>query len=363
MSILETLKHAVSLKPRRLYRLFQIEPSLECWLDCVMCPWSELRPPNATMPWETFERILPYLPLTENVDLTGGGEPLKNPRLLDMVRAAKAAGCRVGFSTNGTNLAARLAAGLLEAGLDWISFSVDAASPALYERIRRGACFEKVRANIAGLRDLRRERPGPALQMMMVFVVMTGDQQNYPELPAFIDLAHSLGVEQVIAKNLDVILKSDDDARRVFSHTGAPAEGVAQAVEQAQARAEALGVKLRLYSLQPQEVTMCEHNPLGSLFFNWEGKISPCITLAYAGERVFDGQRVQVPCQQFGDIRSESLEQIWGQAEYRQFRACYEARLRAERQATLDSLLGGSGEGMLPPAPQGCRTCYYLYGV
>ncbi len=363
MSILEALKQAFSPAPRRPYRLFQIEPSLECWLDCVMCPWSELRPPNATMTWETFERIIPYLRLAENVDLTGGGEPLKNPRLTQMVQAAKAAGCRVGFSTNGTHLTARTAPALMDAGLDWISFSVDAASPALYERIRQGARFEQVIANIAGLRDLKRQRASQPPQVMAVFVVMTGAQQNYHELPAFIDLAHSLGIEQVIAKNLDVIVKDGDDDRRVFSHEGAPVEGVTEALNQAQTRAEALGMKLRLYALQPQEVTICEHNPLGSLFFNWEGKVSPCITLAYAGERVFDGRRVQATCQQYGDIRAESLEQIWNRPEYRQFRACYEARLSAERRATLDSLLGGSGEGELPPAPQGCQTCYYLYGV
>jgi len=365
MTIIQQLKQALTSSPKskRPYRLLQIEPSLECSLKCVMCPWGEMRLPGATMAWETFERLIPYLPLAENVDLTGGGEPLKNPHIIDMVKAGKTSGCTVGFSTNANRLDAEMAHGLLEAGLDWISFSVDAASAGLYESIRRGAHFDKITGNIAGLRDLKHSRDSQAPKMMAVFVVMTGEQQNYHELPTFIDLAHSLGVEQVIAKNLDVIIKDGDDDRRVFSHAGDIAEGVAQALQVAQQRAQTLGVGLRLYALQPQEQTICEHNPLGSLFVNWEGKVSPCITLAYAESRVFNGQRVVVPCQCYGDVRRETLEQIWDKPDYGQFRAMYQARLRAERQATVDSFLGGSGQGQMPPAPEGCRTCYYLYGV
>ena len=45
---------------------------------------------------------------------------------------------------------------------------------------------------------------------MRVFVMM---RENYLELPGLIDLAAQLGVARVIAKNLDVILRSGDDGR------------------------------------------------------------------------------------------------------------------------------------------------------
>ena len=112
----------------RPYKLFQIEPSLECNLECVMCPWRELRPEAAVMSWNTFTRIAEYLPLAEAVDFTGGGEPTTNPRLVEMVRAAKEAGCAVGFSTNGTLLDRDLAEMLVALGQDWISFSVPRTS-------------------------------------------------------------------------------------------------------------------------------------------------------------------------------------------------------------------------------------------
>jgi MoaA/NifB/PqqE/SkfB family radical SAM enzyme len=351
--------------PARPYKLFQIESSLECNLECVMCPWNEMRPAEASMSWETFSRLIPYFELAESVDLTGGGEPLKNPHLVEMVQATHQAGCEVGFSTNGIRLTPQMAQRLVDAGLDWVSFSVDAATPELYERIRYGAKFAMVTEHIAAMRDLKRQLGLDRPRLMMVMVLMTGEHENYHELPAYIKLAHRLGVDQVIAKNLDVIVKPGDDSRRLFSHERPPLSALEQALEAAQHTAHDLGIQLRLYAMQPNELTICDHNPLKSIFVNYAGDLSPCITLTYAEDRVFNGQRLLVPCQRFGNIHQEALPDIWNKPAYQEFRQRYENRLQVERQATLDHLLGGSEsvELGLPPAPQGCQTCYYLYGV
>ncbi len=351
-------------KERRPYKLFQIEPSLECNLGCVMCPWRDLRPEQATMSGDVFSRIAGYLPLAEAVDFTGGGEPTMNPRLPDMVRVAKEAGCEVGFSTNGTMVNPDLAQTLLELGLDWISFSVDGATAATYQNIRQGADFDLILSHIKGLHDLKTTRGSATPRLMAVFVLM---DQNYHELPDFVELAHSLGISQVTAKNLDVILKQEDDTRRLFSHTGEtpPPVDLESVFAEASKRATRLGLKLRRYRLQPEEVTICEANPLRNLFFNWAGYVSPCITLSYAETRVFGGREHLVPCQQFGHILEEPLEQIWQKIAYQEFRRPFEIRVRQDRENTINLLIGGSADEIeaRPPAPEGCRTCYYLYGI
>lgn len=333
-----------------------------------MCPWREMRAAGGTMSWETFSRIRQYLHLADGVDFTGGGEPTNNPRLIDMLHSAKNAGCQTGFSTNGMRLSPSMSAALLNAGLDWISFSVDAATAQVYGRIRQGASFEMVTGNIAALRDLKAARGTPYPRMMMVFVMMGGSQaavENYHQLPQYLELAHSLGVEQVIAKNLDVILTDKDDERRLFSHDGPPRQDVLDVISEAEGRAKSLGIGLRLYALQPQERAVCEHNPLQSLYFSWDGYISPCITLAYAGQRVFNGEQISVPCQQFGNIHQESVDEIWDKPGYREFREMYKHRSRADQEGMIDALLGrGAAEALkMPPPPEGCRTCYYLYGI
>jgi MoaA/NifB/PqqE/SkfB family radical SAM enzyme len=346
----------------RPYKLLQIEPSLECNLECVMCPWSELRPDTAQMSWDTFACIAENFHLAGGVDFTGGGEPTSNPRLPDMVRVAKEAGCEVGFSTNGTLLDRGLAGTLVSLNQEWICFSVDAATAETYERIRQGAEFETVMRNIQTLHDIKINRHSKVPRMMMVFVMM---HENFHELPIYVDLAHELGVEQITFKNLDVILKDGDDERRLFSHDGPPLADVEPVMAEAQKRAKKLGIGLRLYALQPKELTICEQDPLHNLFFNWAGYVSPCITLSYAESRVFDGNRHFVPCQRFGNINDEPLGQIWNNIAYQEFRRPYEIRLRLGRQATINALIGGEeGESLeMLPAPAVCRTCYYLYGI
>ncbi len=349
-------------KAQKPYKLFQIEPSLECNLECVMCPWTELRPDVAQMTKDTFAHIATYLPLTEGVDFTGGGEPTTHPHLPAMVRVAKEAGCEVGFSTNGTLLDRSLAETLVSLGQDWISFSVDGATAETYERIRQGAQFDTVVSNIEILHEIKVTRRSQTPKMLMVFVMM---RENFHELLTYVDLAHELGVEQIIFKNLDVILKDGDDERRLFSHDGPLLANLEPMINEAQKRAKKLGLGLRLYAMQPQALAICEHDPLHNLFFNWAGYVSPCITLSYAEDRVFNGQRHFVPCQRFGNINDESLEQIWQKMAYQEFRRPYEIRVRLERQATIDVLVGGGTDESpeIPPAPEGCRTCYYLYGI
>lgn len=363
--MLNKLKNRFCRKTARPFKLLQIEPTLLCSLDCVMCPWTELRLQGGHMSRDTFANLQPYLHLAEEIDFTGGGEPLKNPILPGMVRAAKEAGCQVGFSTNGKLLTQSASEELISLGLDWISFSVDAATAGLYERIRQGADFNTVIENITRLHKLKAKLGVDKPEMMMVFVMMLGEVQNFHQLPDYIRLAHQLGVKQVIAKNLDVIIKEGDDQRRLFSHDAAPVSEVETAISKAQQQARQLGVSLRVYALRPQELAICEHNPLQSVFVNWEGYVSPCITLSYAETRVFAGKRIHVPCQRFGNLNHEPIDHIWRQPAYLEFRGCFATRKNQEQQAMVDALLSRSAVDSLTlqPAPEGCQTCYYLYGV
>lgn len=363
--MINKFRSAFTPKNVRAFHLFQIESSLLCNIRCVMCPWIEHRAASGGhMSWDTFSKIAEYLPLAEEVDLTGGGEPLCNPQTPAMLTAAKAAGCKVGFSTNGALLNAAMAENLTRLGLDWISFSVDAAQADTYESIRRGANFDKVISHIAGLRQIKQSLHSRTPKMMLVFVIMSGEIENYQQLPELIELAHRLGIEQVIAKNLDVILKDGDDQRRVFTHDGRACHPLQAALDQAEHKAKRLGIKFRRYAVHPEEQIVCEQNPTQNLFFSWDGSVSPCITLSYSESRIFNGKRIQVPSQRFGNINQQDLYQIWNQPDYSEFRQAYSARLQQHNQRIIASLLGEDDAiEAYPEAPQVCQSCYYLYGI
>ncbi len=109
----------------RRWRLWQIETSIACNLNCIMCSWKNKRSQqikSGDMSDEIWEVLRPYLPETRSVDFTGGGEPLLHPRLAKWIREAKEAGCKTGFLTNGLIL--RVESSACHAGLDPASSNV-----------------------------------------------------------------------------------------------------------------------------------------------------------------------------------------------------------------------------------------------
>jgi MoaA/NifB/PqqE/SkfB family radical SAM enzyme len=325
-----------------------------------------MREQRANMDWEVFGAVARYFKDTEEVDLTGGGEPLLHPCLEGMVRLAKVAGCLVGFSTNATLLNHEKSEGLLEAGLDWIAFSVEGATAETYEKIRVGAFFKEVIENIAGFQRLKEKQRGGKIKTMLFFVMM---KENICELPAMIEMAHSLGIDHVVAKNLDVILKAGDDDKRVFKHKG---EGevdfqVSQTVGEAKRKAEVLKLPFRIYELFPAEKSVCEQDPLHTLFVSWDGSVSPCINLSYIQDRCFGGRWQSSPIVRFGNIAREPLEAIWGKKEYRDFRGRFQERMDCYSgnlaEFLTPGLQGYKETGDWPAPPPGCEVCYYLLGV
>ena len=100
------------------------------------------------------------------VFLIGEGEPLLHPGLLEMVAAAKAAGCQVELLTNGTLLNAQFADEFIKAGLDALRVSLWAANEEQYRVLNPGTRPEMFHRALEGVRSVaaaRRERrsPGP----------------------------------------------------------------------------------------------------------------------------------------------------------------------------------------------------------
>jgi MoaA/NifB/PqqE/SkfB family radical SAM enzyme len=105
-----------------------LETTNRCNLLCTTCPrtYEELEPP-ADMSWELFTRIVDQYPAISRVVLHGIGEPMMVKDLPRMVRYLKERGTYVLFNTNGTLLRPKKGRELIDAGLDELRISLDAA--------------------------------------------------------------------------------------------------------------------------------------------------------------------------------------------------------------------------------------------
>jgi MoaA/NifB/PqqE/SkfB family radical SAM enzyme len=350
--------------------LLQAESALACNISCVMCPWKGERAKAGAglMPDDVWSAIRPHLRRFRHVDLSGGGEPLLNPALAERLAEAKHAGCTAGFLTNATLLDRDAAARILDSGPDWIGVSLDGATAGTYESVRKGADFGAVTGNIERLAAMRRgDRPAIVIQAVMM-------PENLAELPDLVGLAAGLGARRIVLKNCDVVRSEGAQARAVYSGGGAgSAPGRKKILRLAAKRARKAGVELAAYSLEPEEEPACEQDPRRSLFVGHDGRVAACIGLAYGGPGRFFGREVEFPQVLYGRLPGDGLMECFESDRARKYCETFEQRERAymkvlsglegdvdliKLRRTLDKAVDS-----MPPAPEGCDRCHYLYGV
>ncbi len=367
--ILNKVYQGKSLKKRR-WQLLQIESSFACNLKCVMCPWKQvsIQGENRGIMSETmWESLRTYLPETESIDFTGGGEPLLQPELVNWVKEAHAAGCETGILTNGLLLNKNKTEQIISAGLNWICVSMDGATKEVYEQIRIGSNFERVCENLG---NITRLRVGRVPKTMINFVLMP---MNFHQVEDIISLAVRLGVDQVNYKQCDVIRGEDGKGYGLFNTKETP-EVLRLKKELSKARrfAKKLNVRTTTFSFTPEEQPVCDQDPRNSIFIRHDGKVAPCINLAIGGPTTFLGRETTMPTVHYGCLPDDDLMDLWESDKCTFYRERFQNRVKAHDKKILESFASGSSnrsrimdaaKNAMPEAPEGCRICHYLYNI
>ncbi len=355
----------------RRWKLWQVESSFACNLQCVMCPWQQMRlelGDSGLMSDEIWQAVEAQLPEIQSIDFSGGGEPLLLPNLAERISQAKAAGCEAGFLTNGSLLNEKRAREMLEAGVDWISFSLDGADRETYESIRKGANFNRVTENILRMSRLR---VGRSPRIAIQFVIM---KSNMHQLDEIVQLAKRLGVEQVTFKQCDVIRGQYGDQLGVFDiRETDQLKRLNKALMRARKRARRLGIETAAFSFTPDEQSVCDQDPRRSWFVRYDGFVAPCINLAYGGETSFLGESAMMPTVHYGRLPDDSALKLWESERSLLYRERFEKRVKIYDQKLVDAGFETSlhrleeafekARAAMPEPPEGCRFCHYLYDI
>ena len=165
-------------------RHIQLQIGHVCNIDCIMCNTG--RTPDHTALPEGVLRDLPNLLKFVDRVAIQGGEPLMYKSLRDHLAAA-ADHPRVIVSL-GTNALLLRRGGWIEVirrGRFVLQISLDAATPATYEHIRRKSSWSEV---IGAIDEVNEKRSGLWPRFGVSFCVM---RSNYKEIVDFVDLAHA----------------------------------------------------------------------------------------------------------------------------------------------------------------------------
>ncbi|MCZ6873852.1 MAG: radical SAM protein [bacterium] len=175
--------HIVGTFPLHL----DIEATSACNLKCTMCPRTDMIKDGTFWKIEMFDFELYKRLIDEGVQ--NGlcsikynilGEPILNARLIEMIQYAKQAGViDVMFNTNATRLDEALSRQLIASGLDQLFFSVDSPNPDHFNRIRVGADFDQVLANIKRFMAIRTEMGVIKPFTRVSMVIMQGNEHEW----------------------------------------------------------------------------------------------------------------------------------------------------------------------------------------
>jgi MoaA/NifB/PqqE/SkfB family radical SAM enzyme len=312
------LRPAAERPPVCLY----LETTNRCNLLCTTCPrtYEQLEPP-ADMSWSLFTRIVDQVPELVRAVLHGVGEPMLVKDLPRMVRYLKERGVYVLFNTNGTVLNPKNGRALIDAGLDELRVSLDAATARSYRAVRGKDYFERILRNVRAFREMQ-EREGHLKPRVSAWI--TGLRETIQELPGFVRVAAGIGVKEVYLQRL-VFFEKDSigHARPDQALFEKLTREEQQFIDEATELAAALGITFSA-SGAASEPGMSLHKQPGAnpwslcrrpwtvMYFTANGRALPCCIAPFS-QRGYENYTL-------GDATQQSLREIWNGERYQVFR-------------------------------------------
>lgn len=238
-----------------------VEVVRACNLRCPVCPAGNgAAHLHKNMTVACFERIAGLLaPMVWKLVLYNYGEPLLHPQLAEIVTIAKGAGIEwVELTTNGNVRRSDLPESLVDAGLDFIRFSIDGATQASYEQYRVGGDLNDVLSNMRRARAARGHRERPVIEAQMIV-----GRHNEHEVSAFHDLALANGADHTRLKTFNAMMSGER-----FAELG---RGFIPRNGSLSRYADGRSLALR----QPFDPRGCEW-PWERIVINADGSIVPC---------------------------------------------------------------------------------------
>jgi MoaA/NifB/PqqE/SkfB family radical SAM enzyme len=364
----ELMRRFLRKKKRKRFSAWQIELTTRCPLACRMCirasadDWHDQE-----MALDDFKKILPYLNGVETVVLEGWGESLLHGNLVDCVRLAKAEGPEVGFVTSGMGITEKRVSDLIDAGLDFVGFSLAGTTLEVHNRIRVNSDLSEILRGIRWFQEVKTRRKLQRPKLHMVYLMLNDNLSEVSNLP---ELAHGLGISEIVLLNIIQVTSSWQDEQKIFNCALGKGD-YDEMFKRVATDAQRLGITLRKPSQAAIDVPVCDENPLRNLYIAATGEVSPCVYLfppvGSPFKRIYCGQEYLEEKVSFGNIFKEPFSSIWDGVGYVRFRESFLARqkfFRDRRLALLDmSRLAELRKGVPPGPPVPCRTCHKMLGV
>lgn len=333
---LERLREAF-LGTQRPLDCLQVEVTSHCSGRCIYCPHTTAGTTwhGRHMPDEIFAALWPLLKGAHRAHLQGWGEPLLHPRFLEYVALARRAGCAVSSTSCGLRMDADLARQLAASGMDLLAFSL-VGTDEISNDARAGIPFarvcESVRLLRAAITETGRPVDGEPLEIHFAYLMLANRMEAARRLPA---LMEELDVEMAVVSTLDYLALPGQEHLAFAPQETEKIAAAREILESIAAEGEARGriIHFALPGAQAvADANGCRENIARSCYVDADGRVSPCVYLNVPDNRLCtetgaDLTEVSPAASRgdrrrrvFGDVRKETVWEIWNKPEFIAFR-------------------------------------------
>ena len=280
-----------------------IDPLNICNLRCPLCPTGtgDLERKQQRMEWDVYTRTIDDMaPWAYEVNLHNWGESLLHPRIFDMIRYARGKNLATNMSTNFNRVSDEKIDGLIESGLEYLILSIDGITQDTYAKYRVRGSIDKVLTNVKKLVQRKRELGASTPFIEWQFILF---KHNAHELEDARKLAQEIGVDRfrVIPPGIPYAAKEPAKLKEEW-----------------------------FYKDENQNVEAFKGNAPSACFYlyrsmttNPDGGTAPCC-IVYGDKN------------DFGDMRSQQMKDIWNNEKYLSARSLFKKGGRGTQSTICD---------------------------
>jgi radical SAM protein with 4Fe4S-binding SPASM domain len=307
-------------------KILWIELTSKCPFDCVFCSRQMRRGTGEHMGFELFCSLIRELDHPEIIRLNYSGESIHYPHLIEAIRLAKSTGAVTELVSAFGSISSQVLHGLVESGLDRLSISLHTLDPKQYETIYRLGTLNRLQEKVQELIELKQQM-GTLLPILdFAFVAMS---ENLSQLGKVAGYASMKGVRELF---IHPVLRRDAIPRDFSAELSGNrmTETFRQSLHRTVDLAREEYPAIRFVVCNPQ---IESENCLTSLPMPFGGELPEGARIHTCDQNPWQTVHVLVNgdvtvCEvqdkvSLGNLKRQSLSEIWQGPQYRQFRERY----------------------------------------
>jgi len=180
-------------------------------------------------------------------------------------------------------------------------------------------------------------------------------RSNFHELKQILPVAKRLGVEQIVASNLTLIVDPRFSKEAIFSDEECK-DYYINTLEDLRDKAAREKIMFDYHGPGLSDASPgCRENVHRACVINVEGEVGPCIFTnpLLCSLNAFKDRSCLQEAISFGNIGRETLTRIWNKKEYREFRNLFDPEIAKDLEP----------EHMRLQMPRSCLKCHMRFGV